>query len=256
MFSKKLKLDSDFKLLFLLHNSAIFYHAMQVLQMANLNKLPTYIGVSGNGAKLLEITNGDADLNRTNGMSRLVSAILKKIFNLQEPHTLEIQVIKNPKEATAKGGIKGIEQFKKFKDADTLNYCISLGDKEQFFNVNTNNATANTKYGNYLKEGDTTIEKVAENVIAFFEYFFDELWNEIKFVRNFALDKSYNAEKLKKYFADKNRIEDVIRQEVNKRKDTDPELSETMFFYAIKAYIYGFSKIIVSDKLNDFKGAS
>lgn len=256
MFSKKLKLDSDFKLLFLLHNSAIFYHAMQVLQMADLKKLPTYIGVSGNGAKLLEITNGDADLNRTNGMSRIVSSILQKIFNLDEPHKLEIQVIKNPKEATAKGGIKGIEQFKKFKDADTLNYCISLGDKEQFFNVNANNSTSNTKYGNYLKEGDTTIEKVAENVITFFEYFFDELWNEVKFVRNFALDKSYNAEKLKKYFADKNRIEDVIRQEVNKRKDTDPELSETMFFYAIKAYIYGFSKIIVSDKLNEFKGAS
>ncbi|MEM6717730.1 MAG: hypothetical protein AAF611_00300 [Bacteroidota bacterium] len=255
-FSKKLKLDSDFKLLFLLHNAAIFYHSTQVLKMTNLNKLPSYIGVSGNGARLLEITNGSEDLNRINGMARLASTILTKVFNLDKPHKLELQVISNPKEATAKGGIRGLQEFKKFEGADEENYCISLGDNEQFFNVNANNSKANMKYADYLKDGDTTIEKVADNVIAFFEYFFGDLWDEINFVRNFALDKSYNAEKLKDYFASKDRIRDVIRQEVNKRKDTDPKLSETMFFYAIKAYIYGFSKIIVSDKLNEFKGGS
>lgn len=255
-FSRKLMLDSEFKLLFLLHNSSIFYHSFQVLKMSEIDKLPSYIGVSGNGAKLLEITNGLTDLNKPKGMVSLVSKIMKKVFEKEAAPKIELQVLNNPKESTAIGGIQGLEYIRKNASADIDNYFLCVGNDKDLFRESDIQARKAFKYCNFIKSSDTTINEVTENVIAFFNFFFDELWHEAGFVKNFGLEKSYNPEKLRDFFADPAKISDTIREVVNHKIEVEqePELNDSLFFDAIKSYLYAFSRIIVSEKINEFKG--
>ncbi len=256
-FGKKLSMDGEFKLLFLIHNAAIFYHSCQMLKMIACKDLPTYIGLSGNGAKLMEITNGTTDLNRTNGMSKLASLILKQIFNLEELHLVEIQILKNPKESTAIGGIDGLKNILDKKEADIENYYISVGTSDDLIKNSDAVARQACKYLDFLEEDNATIDEVTENVVGFFTYFFDTLWFEADFIQNFGVDKAYNTEKLKIFFTDTSKINDTIRQTVHHKINIEKEtpLNDTLFFEAIKAYLYTFSKYIVTDKINQFKGA-
>jgi len=256
-FGKKLSMDGEFKLLFLIHNAAIFYHSCQMLKMIACKDLPTYIGLSGNGAKLMEITNGTSDLNRTNGVSKLAALILKQIFNLEKLHPVEIQILKNPKESTAIGGIDGLKNILDKSEADIENYYISVGTSDDLIKNSDATARQAFKYVNFLKEGNSTIDDVTENIIEFFTYVFDTLWFEADFVQNFGVDKSYNTAKLKSFFTDTTKISDTIRQTVHHKVNIEKEtpLNDTLFFEAIKAYLYAFSKYIVTDKINQFKGA-
>lgn len=256
-FSKKLSMDGEFKLLFLIHNAAIFYHSCQMLKMIGCKDLPTYIGLSGNGAKLMEITNGASDLNRTNGVAKLASLILKEIFELETLHLVEIQILNNPKESTAIGGIDGLKNIQDKSEADIENYYISVGTSDDLIKNNDATARQAFKYADFLEEENTTIDEVTKNVVQFFTYFFETLWFESDFVQNFGVDKAYNTTKLKDFFTDATKISDTIRQTVNHKVNVEKEtpLNDTLFFEAIKAYLYAFSKYIVTDKINQFKGS-
>ncbi|WP_299762447.1 cell division protein FtsA [uncultured Dokdonia sp.] len=257
IFIKNLKLDSEFKLLFLIHNCAIFYHSIQILKMSEVDKLPSYIGVSGNGAKLLEVTNIDKNLNKSHGMSKVVQFIIKEIFELEELHKIELQILNNPKESTAIGGIQGIEKIKQEPTLDTENYYISVGTKQDLIKETDKEAQKNLKYADFIEEDNTKIDEVTENIVSFFEYFFDTLWYQADFVKNFGVDKSYNTDKLKVFFTDTSKIKNTIREVINHKIEVEQErfINDTFFFEAIKAYLYAFSKIIVSDTINEFKGA-
>ncbi len=76
-------------------------------------------------------------------------------------------------------------------------------------------------------------------------------------MKNFGADKSYNTDKLKAFFTDTSKIKDTIREVINHKIEVEQEsiINDTFFFEAIKAYLYAFSKIIVSDTINEFKGA-
>jgi len=255
VFSTSLTLDSEFKLLFLLHNSAILYHAAQFLKLSKVEEVPKYIGVSGNGARLLEITNGGKDLNRNRGMAHLATHIFKKVFQNNTLNPLTLQVLDSPKESTAKGGILGLSHFKNHKNADWEAYTIALGDGQNSYKVNAEGEKNKPRYAQYLKTEDNTIDDVAQNVTDFFDYFFTELWNELNLTSNFGLDKGFNSEKLRQYFSNKETIQDIIRKEINTKLFHEQELNETLFFYPIKAYLYDFSKVLVSGAINDYKGA-
>jgi hypothetical protein len=110
---------------------------------------------------------------------------------------------------------------------------------------------------NFLQEENSTIDNVTDNVVGFFTYFFEKLWFEADFVQNFGVDKAYNTNKLKNFFTDRTKISDTIRQTVHHKVNIEKEtpLNDTLFFEAIKAYLYAFSKYIVTDKINQYKGA-
>ncbi len=257
-FGKKLAMDGEFKLLFLIHNAAIFYHSFQMLKMMACEDLPTYVGLSGNGAKLMEVTNsGMSDLNRTNGVSKLVSLILKEIFNLEELHAVEVKILKNPKESTAIGGIDGLKNIKDNREADIENYYTSVGTKTDLIKNSNAKEKQSFKYVDFLKEEDKTINDITDNVVGFFDYFFEKLWFEADFVQNFGVDKAYNTGVLKAFFTDRTKISNTIRQTVHHKVNIEKEtpLNDTLFFEAVKAYLYAFSKYIVTDKINQFKGA-
>lgn len=256
-FNKKLMLDGEFKLLFLLHNSALFYHAFQILKMSAIAKLPSYVGISGNGAKLLTITNGLKDLNRSNGIATLVGFIIKHIFEKEEKHKIELQILDNPKESTAIGGIQGLKSIQGNATADEDTYHLSIGDATNLCLESKIKKEQKYQYANYLKSGDATIAAITQNVIGFFDYFFDELWYDADFIKNFGLEKSFNPKKLKTYFSDAEKIGNTIREIINQKIEVEQEttLNDSLFFEAIISYLYAFSRILVSDKINEFKGA-
>ncbi|MGB0948811.1 MAG: hypothetical protein ACPGU0_01725, partial [Marinirhabdus sp.] len=256
-FAKKLSMDGEFKLLFLIHNCSIFYHAYQMLKMTGCKDLPSYIGLSGNGAKLFKITNGTSDLNRNNGVSKLAALILQHVLNLEKLHPIEIRILKNPKESTAFGGINGLENMKENNGADIENYYVSVGTSTNLIKNSDATEKEKFKYPNFLEQDNTTIVAVTENVVGFFIYFFEKLWLEAGFVQNFGVDKAYNTKKLKSFFTDKTKIGDTIRKTVHHKINIEKQtpLNETLFFEAVKAYLYVFSKYIVTDKVNKFKGA-
>lgn len=255
VFAEKLKRDEDFKLLFLMHNTAIFFHSFQVLKMSGITALPDHVGLSGNGARLMEITNGLSDLSRLGGSKDLMNLIVKRIFELEQAPTINLVILKNPKEATALGGILGFKDITRgdSKNADRKNYMISLGTDNDLMNPEE---ARKMEYKNFLASENNDIENVSKNVLSFFNFFFDVLWYEADFIANFGISGSYNREKLKTYFTDTTNIRNSIREVINNKikSQTSMQLEETMFFYPIKAFLYAFSRIIASNKINDFKG--
>jgi hypothetical protein len=250
-----LKLDSDFQILFLLHNTAIFYHSAQILKLSG-HKIPNYIGLSGNGARLLEVTNRDSNLNRPRGFAKVVSQIFKHVYDSEDAPKVELKVLDDPKDSTALGGLRGLDRIREQEGADLECFTWSVGDETQFVVANDVKAKKANQYLNFLESGDNTIANVAANVNGFFEYFFDELWDVCDFPNNFGVDKAFETEKLKDYFCDTEQINASVRDAVNYKSDVEREkyINETLFFAPIKAFLYDFSKVLASSDVNEYKG--
>lgn len=251
-----LKLDKDFMLLFLLHNASVFYHTAQILKAQNPNEIPAYIGLSGNGSRLLEIPNKNNNLNRVKGMASMVNMIFKFVFGLEETPQIKLQILDNPKESTAIGGLKGLKQILNNPTADVSNYYIPLGDQDTIIHSDDYLTKKKFAYQN-IRNDKQIIDKIAENYSGFISYFFERLWFECDMSNNFGVDNSYNTGKLLEYFNNPNNIANVLDSTINFKMlvEKELELNETMFFVPLRAYLYDFSKIIAEEsELNKFKG--
>jgi hypothetical protein len=256
-FSDMLKADKDFMLLFLLHNAAIFYHSAQILKARNPNDIPSYIGLSGNGARLLEIANKNKDLNRSWGMAYLASLIFQFVFELEQTPNIKLQILDNPKESTAVGGIKGLKQILQNPSADTENYYIPLGDKDTIIHFNDFETKKKYTYKS-IRDESPIVQKIAENFKGFVSYFFERLWFEANLPNNFGVDRSYNTETLLEYFSNENNINDVLDSAINYKLMVEKELqlNETMFFIPLRAYLHAFSQVIAEQgELDKYKGS-
>lgn len=255
-FSEMVKLDKNFGLLFLLHNAAIFYHCAQILKRKEPNHIPSHIGLSGNGARLLEIPNKSNNMNRPKGMANMVSHIFKHVFEAEETPDIKIHILDNPKESTAIGGIIGLEQIISNPTGDIDNYYISAGDEETL--IHNNDYETKRKYNlKVVRDELDLLDKVGLNYRKFIHYFFEQLWFECDLPNNMGVDKSYNTEKLLAYFTNENNIRNVLDSMVNYKMDVEKvlHLNETLFFVPVKAYLYDFSKIIADEnELKKFKG--
>lgn len=248
-FRDLLMLDKDFQILFLIHNSAIFYHTFQMIKNVEGITWPNKIGLSGNGSKLLEVTNRNTDLNRYKGFSKVICKIAQQIFELQDVPKIELEILENPKTSTAYGGIRGLNEIKRNQFADLENYFIALGDSQTLLKQSETKEKKKFLHSTFLSETDSKIEDIANNVLAFFNLLFDELWYDCEFVNQFGVDKSFNHQKLKDYFTDIEKIKSSLRAAVNYKLNTEheQEMNESFFFYPIKAYLYDFSKILANE---------
>ncbi len=87
-FSKMLKSDSDFKIIFLLFYSSIVYHIAEMMKIKGMDT-PRNILFSGTGSKTLSILDSDEDLSSLN--ERRITNLNNQIETL----TYEIQSMKN-----------------------------------------------------------------------------------------------------------------------------------------------------------------
>jgi len=248
-FSEQLRLDKDFKLLFLLHNISIFYHSAQIIKNSDAVVIPNTIGLSGNGARLLEITNMDKDLNHPKGFVSIVNHLFKHIFELEESPDIHLRMIPNPKEATSVGGIQGLDRIRLNEYADIKNFCIPLGDSSTLIMNEDYNAKKQYRFSDMKNEDNVSLTKVAENYIDFINYFFDRLWYECDLPNNFGVDKSFNPKKLTDYFTNNSRIKAVLRSAVVYKIEieSEPMLNETLFFYPLRGFLYEFSQELANE---------
>ncbi|MEM7038674.1 MAG: hypothetical protein AAF570_16935, partial [Bacteroidota bacterium] len=104
-FSELIRSDAKFKLLPLLHYSAIVYHVSQILVARNLG-LPDVICLTGNAVKALRLVDMSSDLA---GVKRFTEELMKKVYHNPD-HKIRMILTTEPKEATAKGGLLKLTQ--------------------------------------------------------------------------------------------------------------------------------------------------
>jgi hypothetical protein len=101
-FLDDLKEDADFKIIFLLFFSSIFYNLAKLMKSAN-KEIPGFIIFSGTASKLLQIL--DSSKNQAIN-SKLVSAVFNQVYTNDENIQIKVELSEHPKEITAKGGVK------------------------------------------------------------------------------------------------------------------------------------------------------
>lgn len=244
-FVDKLKGDLRMKLLFLLHNSALFYHSAQILKASN-HPVPDNIGFSGMGSRLLNITNGGKDINDRKLLLGLVRRIFQHVYQTEELPDFGFKMMKNPKRSTAIGAIKGYAKGDINSESENEHFAkVLIGDQSTVisrYGLKKEDVEKNS-YGRMLSE--KKFHAVTENFKAFVSFFFDELWYENSIVDYFAIDKSLDPEKIKEYMCSDNRINGILHQvltDFKKQGLSKKAVSESLFFYPMKAFIYEMSK--------------
>lgn len=235
-FSNFLKQDEDLKILLLLHNASVFYHIAQLLNDFKINIPPGQIGLSGNGAKLLVLANGSDNINGKRKISALVTEIFNKVYNRNDSKLIELVLSKNPKEATAHGGIKGIKYIQDL-DLESI-FIVGLGTEADVLNKDE---LKKLDYKDLLVDSEL-LTKVENNVKKFYNFFFDELWLKIDFVEYFGVNNKLDRNAIKKEMMFL--ITDVLKSAISSKVNDQNEqkLTETLFFYPIIHGIYELSK--------------
>lgn len=218
-FSKKLKQNDDFKIIFLLFYTSIIYHIAKLMKAKSLNA-PRYITFSGTGSKIINIADGSDKLN---GLTELTQIIFKDIFNTDLVPKIDLKQDENPKEISCKGAL--MISNSQNVDIDVLK-TVLLGTKEDILIPNT------TKSYNDI---NSTIEnEVVTEYNSFIDWFFS-LNKQISFNNNFGINQAHlNAYKdyLKENALDNLKI--GLQEKKNELKgDLDENIDETLFFYPL-----------------------
>ena len=137
-----------------------------------------------------------------------------------------------------------MDQIFKAPTADTDNFFLPLGDDKTIIKEDDHSKKSDYHYKKLL-DGNDVLNTVAENFIGFIEFFFDELWFECGFTKNFGVDKGFSPEKLKEHFSNRNNIDTVLHSVIVHKIEVEEEaddFTDTLFFYPLRAYIYDLSK--------------
>ena len=211
-----LKKDKFLKVLLLMHNTAIFYHAAQMMKNLHIG-FPKNIGLAGNGSHIFELTNGSSVLNEKGGLAEVVTHVFKKIFNKNDNHRkIVFTYSEKPRECPAFGAILGAERLKGDYNEQSV---IALGDDSTFF---LRSRVKKNSYAELLND-DKLLTTVSENVFSFFEYFFGELWTECNFCENFLVSPDLDPQKLRNYVCDVTEIKNCIRSGIEFRNQDNED---------------------------------
>ncbi len=235
-YSKKLEENHDLKFLILYFYVSLIYHISQILKNIKTDSGETielrYLMFSGTGSKILK-TLADDDLLTDLTRKILGDAGLKAKY-------LEVNLVKEPKEATSNGGLMAnIETIRgdiaDSRSADKFVYtCIKGKEFERLL------------YSDY----ENNIESIRENLIEFHKFFF-ELNKHFNFSDYFGIP-NYITEYVQ------NNYEDLLGRwlgnSVKQNKSiegikSEDEVSETPFFMPLKSIILELSKKIAEGKL-------
>lgn len=254
-FVNMLKTDPSMKLLFLLHNTALFYHSAQILKESGY-PIPDNIGFSGMGSKLLLITNGGKDINIPNLLLGVARKTFQFVYETEELPDFKIKMMKNPKRSTAIGAIKGYAkgEFTKISTHENLAKVL-IGDANTVINRYgmPKEQVKEFSYGNVL-DSKKYLE-VTANFKNFVNFFFDNLWYESSINDYFSIDKSLDSEKLKAYMSDEKNINGTLRTIITNlsRKGLKKKpIAESLFFCPLKAFLFEMSKELARGG-NEFK---
>lgn len=217
-FTKKLMLNSDFKIIFILFYASIIYHVAKLMKAKSID-LPRYITFSGTGSKIINIADSSDKLST---LTELTQIIFKKVFDKEDIGKIELKQDQNPKEISCKGALKAtatntsIDKIKAVLLGTTEN--ILIPDVPKTYN-DLDSETENSIITEYS---------------SFIEWFF-ALNKEFSFKNHFGINPSHLE--LYKEFLKENAMDDLKFGIQEKKKelegDLDINLEETLFFYPL-----------------------
>ena len=231
-FNYILQEDKDFKIVFIVFYTAIIYHIAQIIKHQNLD-VPRHISFSGNGSKVIRIITTDSKL-----LARYTKLIFEKVIGRtygKELELLGLEKDSNPKEATCKGGIIGVEE------GDNSDKTIVFkSDCSGLVSAVDTYASINEEYK--LK----TISSVKD----FFKFVLEDMNQEFNFDKNFGVNTSSIRIALESSNKD---LETFLEKGLTQRREeTEAEgrIEETFFFYPIKGVINEISSDIFNSLSN------
>lgn len=215
-FLDDLKEDEEFKIIFLLFFSSIFYNLALLMKSEN-KEIPGHIIFSGTASKLLQIldTSKDQSIN-----SKLVSEVFKHIFKKNEDIQIKVELSEHPKEITAKGGVK-----MKTDHIVNPNDIKKIYITEEFTSVTYS----------YNEITSDLIDKVEQEFISFVEFFFT-LNEKLKFKDTFGIPPHILIDT--KSFLLSN-AKNALLTGLNKKEEEignnfkNEEIEEGLFFYPL-----------------------
>lgn len=227
-FNYLLQEDEDLKIVFIVFYTAIIYHIAQIVKNLNL-ETPRHISFSGNGSKVIRVITTDTKI-----LAKYTKLIFEKI--LDRPYGKELELIglekdSNPKDATCKGGLIGLED----DDEDVREKAIVFkSDGSGVITEEDIYANINSRYK----------EKTLKAVRDFFHFVFDEMPKSFNFDKNFGVS-AYSV-KLAKDASEKDLDTYLDKGLSQRREETEEEdmIEETFFFYPIKGAIQKMSNDI------------
>lgn len=222
-YSKDLKNDQDFKIVFLLFFSSIIYHVAQIMKSKEL-ETPENILFSGTASKSIDIL--DANHKK---LEKLFRAIVTKVMDADEPK-IKVAIDESPKVLTSKGALMVPDEE---IDLDQAMYTY-LGMTADAEGVIT-----------YSGLNDEHKNGVISNIHKFFDLL-DQIDSEMSFKNSFGVsDASYN---LFKEIREDN-LMDYLLTGINERKEDvgkeDSDINETMFFYPLRGLLNKLASKVV-----------
>lgn len=113
------------KFISLMHVSSLIWEVAKICRVKLNDKLPTYIALSGNGSKLILMSEKN-DANKSNTITKLINLIFATVYGKTNIN-INVETYSEPKKATAEGALNIIEKQKnleKHVNVATVNYSL------------------------------------------------------------------------------------------------------------------------------------
>jgi hypothetical protein len=228
-FQDFLKNDRHLKVILLMHYSAIIYHIGQMIRYIKLNQepaieIPRYFVFSGKGSLYLNALGGVGG----KGIKVLTRHLLQEVCgsaNLSIPANFELVLTREPKEATANGGVLLDPHA---QEADVQSMILSGV-------MDTDRETTKLRYQEVQAELKTQVIENAEHLIRLV------LDNEDLNLKNyFGIDTDLEVVKdsLRQH------LRDGLQEGLSRYAYSKEPLEETLFFYPFIHSLFNLSKAL------------
>lgn len=219
-FSRMLMEESELKLVLIFFYGAIIYHIAKLMKARGL-EVPEYITFSGNGARLVRLTDG-ANLHTLNAFSRI---IFSDVFGEDCPE-IEFRFNDNSKEITCKGGLECTD-FAQFHKLENEIRSVLVGGKQDLL-------IPGTALNYNQLDDEQLILDVCSAVTQYIDKFFE--WDhKFNYFQNFGVNPS-RFEQYKKLLKDKvrNDLQSGIKEKLKELAgNVNINIEETLFFYPL-----------------------
>jgi len=269
-FIEKLKDNNDFKILFLIHFSAIIYYLAKLLNNISPEGesiVPPYVSFSGNGSVIAEILDGTGAGKKENpeypNLQKLFNYIFQKVSPISSTDAIKFYKDANPKNVSCKGCLMDTQNT----PLDELDKIFLINNKVFSSNVTDKNTPKPPNYDEYIKSitgrngligiGDF-LENTKKEYKSFINFVFDMNGNDtdhINFFDLFGIDPNKIAE-YKSFLTEDVIISSKLLDGFKIKNhelggNLNQQVEETPFFYILKGILPDLAKQIVEDNENE-----
>ncbi len=236
-FSDSIKNHKYLKLVLLLHYSATIYHISQLIDYLGIN-IPMYISFTGKGSEYIKIIS-------KREITDITKLMIEKFTGKKTPAKFEVILINNPKEITAKGGVRRYTD----KDADTIKPIqvkhygfdntggLAAGTNE---NIAENDNNKHYNYGEIKSKNFG--ESIEKNIFNFLDIFFND--EDI----NRMIKKDLEINTTKEDFSAHNYLKENISLCFTQlyglvpKDELNSDIEETLFFWPFRYALFLLSQ--------------